>query len=197
MHWTERSSSAGPIGRLVSAATDPVSGQPELKATPVRVDAGRAAVARPAAAPPAAQSPSGGLLLVARAARRRAMSSIWPAGRRCRAAEAPNLGARPARRAGAAPELVIYADPARGAFRYASLVEGRLDACLFLSAQRGALPPREALAALLGSDDRPDARTGLLAGTPPRRARPRPGRRSAPVSGSACAPSTTRSHAGN
>src|SRR5438128_1468695 len=37
MHWSDRFSSAGPIGRLVGAATDPVSGQPELKATPVRV----------------------------------------------------------------------------------------------------------------------------------------------------------------
>ena len=33
MHWTDAFSSAGPIGRLVQAATDPVSGQPELKLT--------------------------------------------------------------------------------------------------------------------------------------------------------------------
>src|SRR4051794_34393134 len=37
MHWTDSFSSTGPIGRLVQAATDPVSGQPELKLTPVRV----------------------------------------------------------------------------------------------------------------------------------------------------------------
>src|SRR5262249_16719146 len=37
MHWTDRFTSAGPIDALVGAATDPVSGQPELKATPVRV----------------------------------------------------------------------------------------------------------------------------------------------------------------
>src|SRR5207244_13445815 len=49
-----------------------------------------------------------------------------------------------------APELVIYADPARGAFRYASLVEGRLDACLFIARSAAGLPPREAVAALLG-----------------------------------------------
>src|SRR5207302_9713945 len=36
MHWTDRFTSDGPIARLVGAATDPVSGQPELKATPVR-----------------------------------------------------------------------------------------------------------------------------------------------------------------
>jgi assimilatory nitrate reductase catalytic subunit len=67
-----------------------------------------------------------------------------------------------------APELVIYADPARGAFRYASFAEGRLDACLFLSRNRTGLPPREALASLLGSEIDPDRRTSLLAGTPPR-----------------------------
>ena len=39
MHWTDEFSSAGPVGRLVGAACDPVSGQPELKATPVAVRA--------------------------------------------------------------------------------------------------------------------------------------------------------------
>jgi assimilatory nitrate reductase catalytic subunit len=65
-----------------------------------------------------------------------------------------------------APELVIYADPARGAFRYASFVEGRLDACLFLSRGAAGLPRREAVAALLGRELDPDARASLLAGTP-------------------------------
>jgi assimilatory nitrate reductase catalytic subunit len=37
MHWTDEFSSAGPIDKLIGAATDPVSGQPELKATPVRL----------------------------------------------------------------------------------------------------------------------------------------------------------------
>jgi hypothetical protein len=36
-HWTDRFTSAGPIDVVVGAATDPISGQPELKATPVRV----------------------------------------------------------------------------------------------------------------------------------------------------------------
>jgi assimilatory nitrate reductase catalytic subunit len=33
MHWTDQFASSGPIGRVVSAKLDPVSGQPELKAT--------------------------------------------------------------------------------------------------------------------------------------------------------------------
>ncbi|MBE7212792.1 MAG: molybdopterin-dependent oxidoreductase, partial [Gluconacetobacter diazotrophicus] len=34
IHWTDRNSAAGPVARLVGAHADPVSGQPELKATP-------------------------------------------------------------------------------------------------------------------------------------------------------------------
>jgi assimilatory nitrate reductase catalytic subunit len=62
------------------------------------------------------------------------------------------------------PELIIYADPARGAFRYASLVGGRLDACLFIARDAASLPPREALAALLGAPIEPETRACLLAG---------------------------------
>jgi hypothetical protein len=39
--------------------------------------------------------------------------------------------------------------PARGAFRYAGLVDGRLDACLFLSRSAASVPPRDAIGALL------------------------------------------------
>ncbi|MFC3673959.1 nitrate reductase [Ferrovibrio xuzhouensis] len=37
MHWTDQLSAAGRIDAVVNAHTDPVSGQPELKFTPVRV----------------------------------------------------------------------------------------------------------------------------------------------------------------
>jgi len=37
MHWTDEFASTGPVDRLVGEATDPISGQPELKATPARV----------------------------------------------------------------------------------------------------------------------------------------------------------------
>ena len=38
MHWTDRFASCGPAGRLVHALSDPVSGQPDLKGTRVRVE---------------------------------------------------------------------------------------------------------------------------------------------------------------
>ena len=68
--------------------------------------------------------------------------------------------------AGAKPtaELVIYADPARGTFRYASLVAGRLDACLLLARDTTSLPQQEVLAALLGTAIAPEMRTYVLAG---------------------------------
>jgi assimilatory nitrate reductase catalytic subunit len=64
----------------------------------------------------------------------------------------------------AAPELIIYADPGRGVFRYASLVEGRLDACLFIARHASSLPPRDAVVALLGTPIEPEMCTSLLAG---------------------------------
>ena len=66
-----------------------------------------------------------------------------------------------------AAELVIYADPARGTFRYASVVGRRLDACLFIAGKESALPSRDALAALLGTRIEPEMRAYVLAGARP------------------------------
>jgi assimilatory nitrate reductase catalytic subunit len=37
MHWSDEFASSGPVGQVVHARTDPHSGQPDLKATPVRL----------------------------------------------------------------------------------------------------------------------------------------------------------------
>jgi assimilatory nitrate reductase catalytic subunit len=162
MHWTDRFTSAGPIDAIVGAATDPVSGQPELKATPVRV------------APVSAhwhglllrgseQVPLGPYYWARLPLERgHAFTLIgWdplPSDSGTKLWISALLDAPPA------AELVIYADPRRGTFRYASVVGRRLDACLFIAAQASALPPREALAALLGTRIEPDMRAYLLAG---------------------------------
>jgi assimilatory nitrate reductase catalytic subunit len=174
MHWTDRFTSAGPIDAIVGAATDPVSGQPELKATPVRV------------APVTAHWH--GLLLrgseqVPRGPyywarvpleRGHAFTLIgWdplPSDSGTKVWISALLDAPPA------AELVIYADPRRGTFRYASVVGRSLDACLFIAAQASALPPREALAALLGTRIEPDMRAYLLAGGAGPAAAPNAGR---------------------
>jgi assimilatory nitrate reductase catalytic subunit len=164
MHWTDHFTSAGPIDALVGAATDPVSGQPELKATPVRV------------AP--MTSRWHGLLL-------RASEQVprgpyyWARVPLERGHVFTLVGFEPLPSdsgskfwisalldAPHAAELVIYADPARGTFRYASVVGRRLEACLFIAAKASALPSRDALAALLGTRLEPDARAFVLAGAP-------------------------------
>jgi assimilatory nitrate reductase catalytic subunit len=166
MHWTDAFSSAGPIDRIVGAATDPVSGQPELKATPVRVTAvtphWRGLLLRGCD-----ESPRGPFYWARAPIESGHVFTLvgWealPSGRGTEAWIAQLLGAN----AKPTAELVIYADPARGTFRYASLVAGRLDACLLLARNAASLPPQEALAAVLGTTIAPEMRTYLLAGQP-------------------------------
>src|SRR5439155_2629411 len=64
-------------------------------------------------------------------------------------------------------ELIVHADPGRGAFRYARLVEGLLEACLFLARDGAFLPSREHLTEMLGEGVDRRARLTMLAGTPP------------------------------
>ena len=162
MHWTDAFSSAGPVDRLVSAAADPVSGQPELKLTAVQVTPvaalWRGLILRHSQALPT------GPYYWARVPLQRGHAfdlAGWmplPSGRGTEDWIVQLLGAPEV------PELVIYADPARGAFRYASLVNGRLDSCLFLARNLNALPSREAIAALFGNELDLDARVSILSG---------------------------------
>jgi assimilatory nitrate reductase catalytic subunit len=162
MHWTDRFSSAGPIDRLVGAATDPISGQPELKATPVRVTPvaalWRGLVLRHSEILPDGPYYWARVPLDDGHAFDLAGWAPLPSGNGTATWVAQLLDAP------ASPELVIYADPRRGAFRYASLVDGRLDACLFVARNAASLPPRETVASLLGAAIEPDMRTCLLAG---------------------------------
>ena len=164
MHWTDQFTSTGPIGRLVGGATDPVSGQPELKASPVRLTA---------------VAPQWHGLLLSGSAQMPQGSYYWgrvplecghaftltgweplPSGRGTEFWIAALLGAS------TAAELAIYADPARGTYRYASIVGRKLEACLFIARTEAALPPREAVAALLGSRIEPEMRAVVLSGSP-------------------------------
>ncbi len=162
MHWTDRFASAGPINRLVGAATDPISGQPELKATPARVTPiaplWRGLVLRHSEELPEGPYYWARVPLDEGHAFDLAGWAPLPSGRGTEKWVAELLDAPPT------PELVIYADPGRGAFRYASLVGGRLDACLFLARDAASLPSRDAVSALLGVPIEPERRTELLAG---------------------------------
>jgi assimilatory nitrate reductase catalytic subunit len=162
MHWTDSFTSAGPIGALVGAATDPVSGQPELKATPVRIT-------------PVAPHWHGLLLrgseqvplgpyYWARAPLERGHAFTLVGWEALPSDSGSKFWISALLDAPAAAELVIYADPARGTFRYASVVGRRLEACLFIAATAAALPSREALAAVLGTRLDPETRALVLAG---------------------------------
>ena len=163
MHWTDAYSSAGPVGKLASPATDPLSGQPELKATPARVAPvatfWRGLLLRREGAPAA-----GGACYWARAPLARGQAfelAGWeplPSGQGTEAWVQALLGVPEG------AELVIYADPGRGAFRYAGIVDDRLDACLLLSRRADELPARAELIAALGAEVAPAARLALLAG---------------------------------
>jgi assimilatory nitrate reductase catalytic subunit len=171
MHWTDRFASSGSIDRLVGAATDPVSGQPEMKATPIRVAPvttfWRALLLRREDAPLADAGCHWARVPVASGqAFELSGTAPLPGGAASEAWVAALLAAS------AEAELVIYADPRRGIFRYASVVEGRLDACLFIARGTASLPERAALEAMLGAEIEPDDRAALLAGGRPSGARP-------------------------
>src|SRR5258707_2024479 len=150
MHWSESNASTGRADRLVGGACDPVSGQPELKATAVM------ALPQPMA--------WHGLLL------RRACVQLQSVDYWCRIAidggfgytlsgieklaaddETPDA-ARILAWLGAAAnaDVPVYSDPARGVFRYASFVDGALEACLFIARDPASLPDRAAAVMMFG-----------------------------------------------
>jgi assimilatory nitrate reductase catalytic subunit len=164
MHWSRTNSSAGPADGLVGAACDPVSGQPEFKATAVTVRS---------------QPMAWHGLLLRRDHVQLTSPDYW-----CRIAigggfayalagadplagnqEPPDakpilawLGARET------SDLAVYADPARGVFRYAHFAGGRLDACLFIASDPSSLPDRAAAVMMFGETPPDHNRARILAG---------------------------------
>ncbi|HEX8166328.1 MAG TPA: molybdopterin-dependent oxidoreductase [Beijerinckiaceae bacterium] len=158
IHWSGETASAGRVGALVHPLVDPVSGQPDAKATP-------------AAIAPAPMRLRGFMLS------RRALpvSFEWWA----RAAVeggagtlfATNQTAREVADAGAAlfpdAELVEFADAAQEIFRCAAFRDGQLDGVLFVG-PAAAQPQWEAAKTLLAQPDLVAAGRRLaLSGQPP------------------------------
>ena len=129
IHWSGETSSHGRVGALVNPTTDPVSGQPELKATPVRLAAVAFAreggfVVRSAMAPPEA---------------------CWWS----RVSLADGVGYRVASDMSVHEaadwfnghfghcEIAELLDASQGLYRAAAFVGGRLEAALFLSPPTG------------------------------------------------------------
>jgi assimilatory nitrate reductase catalytic subunit len=157
IHWSAETASCGAVGDLVAPATDPFSGQPELKATPAAI------------AP--TQFRFRGFVLARHALA--LPSSTWTArvavrnGEGCRFAT--NEGIDVWRAAIAAlfsrdTELAEYVDEPRGIYRVAAFAGGRFDGCLFVG-PREAVPQWDAVKTLFEAGAISDmARRLLLSG---------------------------------
>jgi assimilatory nitrate reductase catalytic subunit len=162
MHWSDAFASSGPVDRLVGGATDPVSGQPELKATPVAVarlmTRWRGFLLRRSEMRPRGEFYWARIPLAAGHAYELAGWQQLP-----REAEAEEWITGLLDAPGKA-DTIVYADEGRGALRYARLADGRLDACLFLARDGAFLPSRNELEDMLDSAIDPHARLSLVAG---------------------------------
>jgi assimilatory nitrate reductase catalytic subunit len=163
MHWSGPYAENALVNGLVNPVVDPVSGEPESKYTPVRVEAYRPAwhgflIARQA-------------LVFDDLAWRVAVrgEGYWLyelAGETVPASWREWAKARMQASDGNGLEWLEYADPSQGRYRCASLQQGRLLACLFVN-RNHKLPHRDWLAGLFGEAKLdPKARLGLLAGKP-------------------------------
>ena len=159
MHWSDAFAARGRVNALVAAHVDPISGQPESKHTPVRVE-------------PFVTAWRGFALSRERIAA--AGADYWVAGRgrdhwrlEFAGTEAPTDWEAWARAlVGADGEWSAYSDRSAGVYRFARVVEDRLTACVFV-ARETPLPAREWLGGLfaaprLSATDR----LSLLAGGP-------------------------------
>jgi assimilatory nitrate reductase catalytic subunit len=156
MHWTDQFTSSGPIDRLVHALTDPISGQPDLKGTRVRVAA-------------VTEAWRGSLLRLAGDEPELSTSVWW--------SKAQTGGGFAFELAGWSPleqeihseavlrrllhipadaELISYSDPRKSMFRYAGMVRGRMAGVDFAGVEQ-AKP-------LLGKEISAAERIALLAG---------------------------------
>ena len=167
MHWSDQSGSSGCIDAVVNPATDPVSGEPEFKHTPVRVEP--------------MQPQWYGFLL----SRRRLIpgtATYWVAARgpglwryELAGNELPQDWAAAARAVLCAHdeqvEWIEYFDKAARRYRAARLTKGKLESCIFIGPDPQ-LPPRDWLAGLFALEalDAP-TRAGLLTGLPPKGSR--------------------------
>ena len=157
IHWSNETASSARIGEMVTPATDPFSGQPEAKATPVAI------------APVAFQYRG----FVLSRARVTLPAETWWAratvnggeGAMLASNDAPSLWRKHAAEVfGATAEITEYVDEPRGSYRMAAFVDGRLVGCLFIG-PAGAAPQWDAVKLLFESESMGDAqRRAILSG---------------------------------
>jgi assimilatory nitrate reductase catalytic subunit len=160
MHWNDQFATMGRVGALLEASPDPVSGQPELKHTPVRL--ARYAPGWYGFALTREPIEIAGCAYVVSAKG----DDYW---RYELAGAIPPVSwsdwAQPL--LGDPDDRIEFLDVAGGRYRGASVRDDRLQACLFVNREK-ALPPRGWLAGLFAEVPLADAaRLGILAGRPP------------------------------
>ena len=174
IHWSAANSSDARVGALVNPVVDAISGEPEFKHTPARVEPMRvewygALYVRDH--PDSALAPDvtwwtrirGNDFLRYEIAGREKLFSLGDAARAQREDWVRKLLGAPAKDS----SYVDYEDAASGLYRAAHISGDRLVACVFLSVRPDMLPSREWLVGLLSKrriDD--NDRRGLLAGRP-------------------------------
>ncbi len=159
IHWSDAYATDARVGALVNPVVDPVSGEPEFKHTPARVEPfgvdwyGFLLTRRPLElADLAYWARADGAQYQRYEFAARGRDTDWSAWVRARIA--------------GAGDWLDYADASAGAFRAARIVDGRLDACIFVS-PRPDLPEREWLGSLFAKERLDSAdRMSLLAGRP-------------------------------
>lgn len=159
IHWTGRNSAAARIGAVVNPAVDPLSGEPEFKHTPVRI------------APVVARWH--GFALMRELSPRTLPAEWWVQVNAAAHTRIEFCGQQPLQDTAAwmralAPGLeghwLEYSDAERGQFRAAAVVDGRLEAVVFI-APTPDLPSREWLSARFAEATLSDAECqSLLAG---------------------------------
>jgi assimilatory nitrate reductase catalytic subunit len=160
IHWSGQTASDARVGAVVNPAVDPVSGEPEFKHTPVRIDPFRV---------------SWYGFILSRHELSLAAAANWTRIEGASFRRYELAGRQPVAKAQAwARELLgvpdedadwlEYEDQGAGVFRAAHLVDGRIEACLFVS-HRQDLPAREWLAGLFAQEAlSAHDRASLLAG---------------------------------
>jgi assimilatory nitrate reductase catalytic subunit len=160
IHWSGQTASDARVGAVVNPAVDPVSGEPEFKHTPVRVE-------------PFGVNWYG--FILSRAELPLEEAAHWTRIQGADFVRYELAGRNPfAGAAGWARRLlrvddedadwIELEDRSGGVYRAAHLVDGRIEACLFVS-QRQDLPARAWLAQMFGKEAlTPQDRIGLLSG---------------------------------
>jgi assimilatory nitrate reductase catalytic subunit len=163
MHWNDQFASRACVDSLINDATDPVSGQPEFKHTPVRVES---------------YEPEWHGFVMSRRRLALANATYWVSakGNCCwkyeiAGSELPQDWASCARSLLCSADQdvgwVEYFDNAHKRYRAARIVNDRLESCLFIGPDIN-LPPRDYLADIFVKEELSDKdRTSVLTGKPP------------------------------